>query len=205
MTIAGLLAFAGIYVAAVASPGPGIAAIVARALGRGLTGMAFFIAGFVAGDLTLMVLAATGLALVVKTFASLLLAVKLAGAAYLVFLAWKLWSAGPDGAGATEAPSAGESPLRLFFTTYSLTVGNPKAIIFFIAILPSIVDLKTVDALKVAEIGAMIVCLMPCVLLGYALAAARARQFFTEAASVRLVNRATAVVMVGAAAAVASS
>jgi threonine/homoserine/homoserine lactone efflux protein len=47
---------------AVASPGPGIAAVVAGALGRGVRGAPAFIAGFVVGDLVWLTLAATGLA-----------------------------------------------------------------------------------------------------------------------------------------------
>ena len=204
MTLNGLLIFAGIYAAAVASPGPGIAAIVARSLGHGLSGIGFLIAGFVAGDFTLMVLAATGLAVIVQAFGPLLLAIKLAGAAYLVFLAWKLWNA-PARATDTGTDTREESPWQLFLGTYSLTVGNPKAIVFFMAILPTVVDLRAMDAWKLGQISAVIVCVMPCVLGGYALAAARARKLFTSPASIRKVNRATAIVMAGAAAAVASS
>ncbi len=61
MTLTGLLVFAVAYAMAVASPGPGIAAIVARALGNGMRGMGAFILGFVAGDLTLFLVAAFGL------------------------------------------------------------------------------------------------------------------------------------------------
>jgi len=205
MKLSGLLIFAGVYVAAVASPGPGTAAVLARALGHGLRGIAFFIAGFVAGDLTLMTLAATGLAVVVQAFGPLMLAIKLAGAAYLVFLAWRLWTAPTEVADPNARGSAEESPLRLFLGTYSLTVGNPKAIVFFMAILPTIVDLRTIDVWRIAEIALVIVLLMPCVLGAYALAAARARRLFKDSSAIRMVNRTTAVVMAGAALAVASS
>jgi len=204
VTLNGLLIFAGIYVTAVASPGPGIAAIVARSLGHGLKGIGFLIAGFVAGDLTLMVLAATGLAVLVQAFGPLLLAIKLAGAAYLVFLAWKLWNA-PTNVQAGGESSREDSPWRLFLGGLSLTIGNPKAIVFFMAILPTVVDLRTMDARKLTQIAAVIGCLMPLVLGAYAIAAARARKMFTSPGSIRNVNRTTAVVMAGAAAVVASS
>jgi threonine/homoserine/homoserine lactone efflux protein len=51
MDLAGLLVFAAAYLMATASPGPGVAAVVARALARGAGGSASFIAGFVLGDL----------------------------------------------------------------------------------------------------------------------------------------------------------
>ena len=51
MTRSSLLLFALVYFAAVATPGPGIAALVARVLGHGLRGIPPFIAGYVAGDM----------------------------------------------------------------------------------------------------------------------------------------------------------
>ncbi len=203
MTINGLLLFAAVYMAAVASPGPGTAAILARALGHGLSGMAFFIAGFVMGDLTLLVLAATGLAVIVQTHVGLITVIKLAGAAYLMYLAWKLWTAPAAVPGSAGMTGPTENPFRLFLGSYSLTVGNPKAIVFFMAILPTIVDLKTIGAGSIAQIGLVIVLAMPCVLTTYAIAADRARRLFTDTGSIRTLNRATAVVMAGAAAAVA--
>ena len=49
--IAHLVVFAAIYAAAVASPGPGIAALVARVLAEGTRGNGAFVAGFIVGDL----------------------------------------------------------------------------------------------------------------------------------------------------------
>ena len=85
MTLTSLLIFAGVYFAAVASPGPGVAALVARVLGQGLVGVAPFIAGYFVGDMIWLILAATGLAVIAKTFATLFVAIKFAGAAYLLF------------------------------------------------------------------------------------------------------------------------
>lgn len=82
MDVAGLLVFTAAYLVAVASPGPGIAAIVARMLGHGLTGATAFITGFLVGDLVWFTVAATGLAMVASSFATLFLVIKYAGAAY---------------------------------------------------------------------------------------------------------------------------
>ena len=101
MDISGLLAFAAIYLVAVASPGPGIALVVARSLGRGLHGLPWFVAGFVLGDLILLALAASGLAVVARTFEGAFLALRLAGAAYLLYLAWCIWNASSSSASAS--------------------------------------------------------------------------------------------------------
>lgn len=90
MTLSALLIFAGVYFAAVASPGPGVAALVARVLGQGLAGVAPFIAGYFVGDMIWLILAATGLAVIAKAFAGVFVAIKFAGAAYLLYLAWRM-------------------------------------------------------------------------------------------------------------------
>src|SRR5688500_3482814 len=89
MTIYGLLTFCAVYALAVAAPGPGVAAVIAH----GLTGTPAFIAGFMVGDLIWFAIAATGLAALANTAATLFVIIKWVGVAYLLYLAWKLWSA----------------------------------------------------------------------------------------------------------------
>jgi threonine/homoserine/homoserine lactone efflux protein len=71
MTPASLLLFASVYFVAVAAPGPGMAAVIARGLGQGMKAAPAFIAGFLLGDLIWFTIAATGLAVIAKTFATL--------------------------------------------------------------------------------------------------------------------------------------
>lgn len=204
MTLAGLLVFAAAYAMAVASPGPGIAAIVARALGNGLKGIGWFILGFVLGDLTLFWVAVFGLAAIAQAHDGVLTAVKYAGAAYLLYLAYKLWTAPAVVVEGESVPDRAEG-LQLFLTSYALTIGNPKAIVFFMALLPALVDLKRLDVAGIAEITAVIVVIISSILALYALVAARARSFFRSVKAVKALNRSTGVIMAGAAAAVAGS
>ena len=87
MTLYGLAVFSIVYALAVASPGPGVAAIVARSLVRGTRGAPAFIAGFVIGDLVWFTIAVTGLAALAQTASAVFAAIKYAGAAYLLYLA----------------------------------------------------------------------------------------------------------------------
>ncbi len=130
MSLYGLGLFIAVYALAVATPGPGIAAILARSMSRGLHGAPAFIAGFVMGDFIWFTLAVTGLAAIAKTAATLFLLIKYAGAAYLLYLAYKLWTSTPAPVEASTAPAA-ESNGRAFLSSLALTLGNPKAIIFF--------------------------------------------------------------------------
>lgn len=194
MSLSNLAVFALAYFVAVATPGPGVAAIVARALGRGLAGLPAFILGFVLGDLTLYAIAAAGLAVIAQTYAPLFLAIKWAGAAYLVYLGGKMLL---SKASATEADSRikGETPLSLFLTTYALVLGNPKPIMFFLAVLPLIVDLNTLSFAGFVEIAIVIALVIAPTMIGYAVLAAQARKLFTSETALTRINRFTGAVL----------
>ncbi len=203
MSIYGLLIFAAVYALAVASPGPGVAAIVARSLARGMNGSVAFIGGFLVGDLIWFVFAATGLAAIAQTAHVLFVAIKYAGAAYLLYLAYRLWTTPPQPAQAQELDGGGK-PSQLFLGSLTLTLANPKTMIFFLALLPTVVKLETLTLAGFVEIALVICIVLPLVLGAYALAATRARRLFTSARAVRNLNRGTGIAMAGAAVAVAT-
>src|SRR5262245_6736157 len=103
MTLTGLLVFATALAVAAASPGPTITALVARVLARGTTGALAFMIGLSLGELVWLTAAILGLAFIAKTFALAFLALKYAGAAYLIYLAWRMWTA-PAEAADVSAP-----------------------------------------------------------------------------------------------------
>ena len=203
MSFSSLLIFAAVYLAATASPGPGIAALVARVLGKGLHGIAPFIAGYVAGDLIWLTLAASGLEVLAHQFAVLFIAIKYCGVAYLSYLAWAMWRA-PAGAGAASLVADSPRAWRLFLGTLTLTLGNPKVIVFFLSIMPLVVDLNDASVGVLVEIAATCVLVLSSVLTVYAVAANRARAMFASARAMRIVNRGAASIMAGAALAVAT-
>jgi threonine/homoserine/homoserine lactone efflux protein len=202
MDLLGLVAFVAAYALAVASPGPGVAMAIARGLGRGTKGASAFIAGYVVGDLIWFACAALGLAIIAKTYAPLFMVIKYAGAAYLLFLAWKMWTARAEPLDAPTAPD--ESPVRLFLGSLALTLGNPKVMVFFVAILPTVVDLETLSLLGFIEIAMLIVVVLSLVLFGYVLLAARARDFVRSGTAMKRVNRICGGALAAAAVAVAT-
>ncbi|MGA3157311.1 MAG: LysE family translocator [Steroidobacteraceae bacterium] len=203
MALHGLILFCLVYFLAVATPGPGIAAIVARVLGRGAAGLAPFIAGYVVGDLTWFTLAATGMAALAKNAHTLFLLIRYAGAAYLLYLAYRLWTA------PTTLPEEGAVPpqergSQLFLASLSLTLSNPKAMIFYLALLPTVVDLPQLTLAGFLEL-ALALCIIICgVLIAYAVAALRARRLFRNPRALRWLNRSSGTVLAGAAIAVAA-
>ncbi|WP_439495556.1 LysE family translocator [Bosea sp. (in: a-proteobacteria)] len=202
MELTGLLVFAGVYFLAVASPGPAVAALVARSLATGFRRSLPFAAGIVAGDLIWFSCTSLGLAVLMQSFHGLFVAIKYAGCAYLLYLAWKLWTAPAEAP--RQPPQARGEGFRLFMGGIALTLGNPKVMVFFLSILPLVVDLDRMTPLAFAEIAVLLTLIIGATMLTYAYAADRARLLVASPKAMRRVNRLTGGVMAGAAAAIAA-
>jgi len=202
MPLHGLALFCLTYLLAAATPGPGIGAILARVIGRGTEGIVAFIAGYVAGDLIWFTLAATGMAMLAQSAHSLFVLIKYAGALYLLYLAYRLWTAPLEGVAEGKAPQ--QSGSRLFLASLTLTLGNPKVMIFFLSLLPTVIDLTKMNLSVFLQVAAAICIILSSVLTAYAIAAMRARRLFRSSRAVRWLNRGTGTVMAGAAVAVAT-
>lgn len=203
MEFADLIVFAGIFVLAVASPGPAVVALLARTLARGRKGSGPLIAGLILGDLVWLSAAALGMAAVAAALGSLFFLVRLAGAAYLLYLAWKLWTAPTALGHAAELPESG-SGFGLFGSGLAISMGNPKTMAFYLALLPTIIDLPRLTAAGFAELSVIIVVVMALVLGAYVGLAHRARDLVASHRAVRWINRVCGGAMAGAAVAVAT-
>jgi threonine/homoserine/homoserine lactone efflux protein len=198
-----LIVFTTALIVAAASPGPGIIAIVARVIGRGSHGAMAYGAGFVIGDLVWLTVAILGLAAVAQAFAQVFVIIKYAGAAYLLYLAYRMWTA-PAQAIDVAADTGGEGRGRLFLTGLAIMLGNPKVMAFYVALLPSLIDVTRVSVAGFAELAAICVAVMIVVLGIYVIAAVRARTLFTSPRAMRLLNRTGGTMLAGAAVAVAA-
>ena len=201
MNTSSLLIFAGTLAVAAGSPGPSVAALVARVLARGFRDVLPFLAAMWIGEAIWLSFAVLGLAVIAETFQLLFAIVKYLGVAYLLYLAWKMWHA-PATASEGGFPSE-SSAARMFFAGMAVTLGNPKIIVFYLALVPTIIDLSHVSAIAWAELAATMVAVLVAVDLAWVLAAARARRLLTSARTVRVANRASATLIAGAAVAIA--
>ena len=167
-------------------------------LGRGLIGIGPFIAGFVVGDLIWLLLAAFGFAAPAHEFAGAMLIVRWLGAFYLLRLAWVFWHAPPAALSEDAAPDG----RRAFLTSLSLTLGNPEVIVFFLSIMPLVVDLDAMGPESFVTPVGLSALILPTVLIAYAFAAARARRLFRSQRAMRALNRGAAGMMTAVAVAV---
>lgn len=197
MDIVTLVAFTIAYAIAVLVPGPGVAAVVARALGGGFWGAVPMVLGILAGDLIYLVFALFGLAAIAAWFGPIFVIVRWAGAAYLLYIAWQFWTAKP---GAEQIRAKSESGWRTFLAGFALTMGNPKTIVFYLALLPTVIPLdRPITPLAFTELVLIVVVVLLLIGLGYAALAAAARELFKSHTAIRRLNRAAALMMASAA------
>jgi threonine/homoserine/homoserine lactone efflux protein len=202
MTAAALMVFALALFVAAGSPGPSVAALVARVLTNGLRDVLPFLAAMWIGEAIWLSLAVGGLAVVAQTFAVVFTVLKILGVAYLLFLAWKMWFAPTETRGAQL--SIGQNPWQMFLAGIVVTLGNPKIMVFYLALVPTLIDLDRLDLLSWAELTATMLTVLVTIDCGWALAAARARSLLTNYRAVRIANRTSAAMMAGAAVAIAA-
>jgi threonine/homoserine/homoserine lactone efflux protein len=202
MTVANLSLFALALIVAAGSPGPSVAALVARVLTHGFRNVLAFLAAMWLGESLWLACAVAGLAMVARTLGVLFTVIKFVGVAYLLFLAWKMWFA-PTKVSESGLPQA-ESSWRLFGAGLAVTLGNPKIMVFYLALLPTIVDLNGVSTAAWIELTAVTLLVLISVDLTWALLAVRARRLLTSRKAVKIANRTSATMMAGAAAVIAA-
>jgi len=202
MTFTSLLIFAGALFVAAGSPGPSIAALVARVISKGFRDVLPFLMAMWIGEAIWLSFAVFGLAVVAQTFHLAFVAIKWLGVAYLAYLAWKMWTA-PVEANEGSLPKD-DSPIRLFLAGMAVTLGNPKIMMFYLALLPTIIDLASVSMLGWMELTATMGVVLIVIDFAWILAAAQARRLLKSPRAMRIANRVSAGTMAGAAAAIAA-
>jgi threonine/homoserine/homoserine lactone efflux protein len=202
MTLTGFLAYSAALAVAVAVPGPGVVAMVARGLGSGFRAALPFTFGIALGDLVYLTAAVLGLAFVAQTFGVVFLAVKYAGAVYLLYLAYKFWTSGA-GFDRVEARRA-EGPVASFLSGLMVTLGNPKVMVFYLALLPAIVDLSTVTIKDYFALVVLTSIILLAILLPYLALATRTRALLQTPKALKRISRVAAGFLGGAAVMIAT-
>ncbi|MFI0786178.1 LysE family translocator [Streptomyces lydicus] len=139
-----LLAFAAMSLLVIVIPGPSVLFVIGRALAHGRRTALATVLGNVLGSYLLVAAVAFGLGSLVERSAAVFTAVKLAGAAYLVFLGVQAFRHRKDmkvGAGAAQSTGQGaRGDLRTVMDGVTVGVTNPKGLVFFAAVLPQFVN-----------------------------------------------------------------
>ncbi len=202
MEITVLAIFAGALFINSSSPGPSVAALVARVLTSGWRSVMPLLAAMWIGEALWLTAAVFGLSVMAQTFYWAFVILKYLGVAYLLYLAYRMWTAPSDVR--DGALPAGDSSWRLFLTGMAITLGNPKIMVFYLALLPSIVDLARISLMGWMELTVTMVAVIVAVDLTWVMIAAQARRWLKSPRAVRIANRTSATAMGGAALVIAT-
>lgn len=169
------------------TPGPGVIYVVTRTLSRGRQAGLASVAGIALGNLANATAASLGLAVLLAASATAFAVMKLAGAAYLVFLGVKSLRAKP----VVEIPTATDRAphLRLFADGFLVALLNPKTALFFAALLPQFINPQAPALAQSLVLACVFVAIAACTDTIYVLAAAALAPKFTATSASRSVGR----------------
>ena len=171
------------------SPGPAVMMVVAYGIARGWRTSLLVTLGILTGNAIYFALSATGIGSLILASPSLFLAIKYAGAAYLVYLGLSAIFGRPSPITISKLDANGQKAARIFSTALMLQLTNPKSLLMFVAILPQFIDPS-------APVGGQMLILAACsiipeffILLGYGMLASKASHWATQDKYVLITER----------------
>ena len=192
------LAFTAASAVLLAIPGPTVMLVVSYALGRGRASAWATVPGVTLGDFTAMTVSLFGAGAVLAASADLFTALKLAGAAYLVWLGIRLWRAPAALPEPPDADARRRGALAMFANAYVVTALNPKGIVFFVAFVPQFIDPGAPLLAQFAILEATFLTLAAANVALWAVLAGQMRARFRAPSTMRWLNRAGGSFLVGA-------
>ena len=195
MTIEYAVAFAIAMLLWTLLPGPGLAVVVSRALGSGPRAGFAVITGLVIADLIFLGIAFVGLLAIATVMGPMFLVVKYAGAAYLIWRGYRALVEADDPA-VVHAEASG-ALLRDIGLGLLATLGNPKAILFFGAILPTFVDMTRVGVVDFLVLAGIVAGISYLVYGGCIVLADRARRVLSATNAAKRLKQATGMLLIG--------
>ena len=194
-----LLAYTAACIAVIIVPGPSVTVIIANSLRHGMRAGLWTDAGTQAGLATMLIVLAAGLSTIVNHMGWIFDWLRLAGAAYLIWLGIKLWRGG--GGAATSSTLAVEPDRkgrgsRFFWQGFLVLWSNPKALLFFGAFIPQFIDPAGSALIQTLLLGLIFIVVAAVLDSSYAFAAGRAGRWFTGT-RLRLLERISGTFLIG--------
>ena len=197
MSIESALAFFIAIILFAITPGPGVFALLARAMTQGATACLPMAFGMAISDIIYLILACYGLAVVAQNWEEVFFMIRILGAAYLIYLGWKMWH---DRSHLTEQAATPQktSWLSGFVQGFLISASNPKVILFYIAFLPTFMDLTVLSNQDIALAALLCLTGLMIGLMAVAKTASWARRDFRSQRAMTRLNRAAGTTMISA-------
>ena len=135
------------------TPGPGVFASMAKAVAEGFKSSLFFIGGLALGDMLFLIAALLGLSVIAKMLGSMFFLIRVIGGIYLIYLGFRIFI--NTKFQKLISTNARESYKQSFVVGFLTTMGNPKPILFYASVLPTLIDIN-----KVRFIDALIMIIL---------------------------------------------
>ncbi|MBJ7549197.1 LysE family translocator [Marinomonas ostreistagni] len=180
------------------TPGPGVFAILAKSLTQGVLKTLPLSAGMVCGDILYLVMACFGLAAIAQQWEVLFLVIRYVGAAYLLYLGWKMWTSPLDLSAENSSASTRKNGWSAALQGFLISSSNPKVVLFYIAFLPTFMDVTVLDGADIvlASVLAFLALMLGLTLISYS--AAQARRLMKSERVMKRVNQGAGGIMAGA-------
>ncbi len=185
--------FCAMFVLAIV-PGPAVFAIIARSFSSGKLQAFYMTLGIVLGDYIFIVLALFGLSALAELMGSAFFIIKYLSAIYLIWLGVKLIRTSTDSID-IEA-SKNSSLIANFLTGLFITLGNPKAIIFYIGFFPAFINVSEVTFYDTGLIMLAATLAFGSVNMCYSFLAVKARDTFKSPNASTIINKTAGTIMV---------
>lgn len=190
------LAFAAAAAILIAIPGPTTLVVLGHTLSGGRAMGFVSLIGVAAGDVCAIGLSVLGFSAILSASAAAFEALKWVGAVYLVWLGIGLWRAPPGDFAA--GPSVRVGVRAAILRSFTVTLLNPKGILFFAAFLPQFVEPAHLLLPQVVMLTLTFVALATAIQGAYVLALGAARRNIVSPATMRTLNRAGGTMLIGA-------
>ena len=196
MTGSTIAALSGTMLALAVVPGPSDFAVVARSIASGFAHGLIMVCGIIAADLLFIVLAVYSLSVVADQLGPLFEFVNYACGAYLIWLGISSWKAASS-LEHTPKPAA-FSRTSSFISGLLITLGDPKAILFYMALFPAFLDVSGISLTDTIIIMLLATAVVGGVKLSYAYMAVKASAFFANTKARKYLDISAGSVLIGA-------
>ncbi len=180
------------------TPGPGVFALLARGMTLGSKQCIPLAFGMTISDVIYLIFACLGLATIAHNYAFLFEVIRILGALYLFYLGYKMFTASIEIEDTQKNETVKKDFVLAFIQGFLISASNPKVILFYIAFLPTFLDIKSLDARDIIWVSFLTIIALMIGLMFVSILANKAKKLLKSKKSLKRLNYTAGSIMVAA-------